>query len=153
MGNPFKWVWALLKHEPAIALTIAGAGIGTAASLGLHLNPTETKDVYAAVAALTSVAIRQSVQPSSSVAATTAQFEKRLSDLEGVVNRLVPAQDLSLVKEVEAVVDSAASGAEAANTGGSPVRPVPVSPETTTAATVAVEAPPSPTPTLRWKLM
>lgn len=113
--NPLSAAWSFIKHEPAIILSVVGAGVGAAAVFGLHLNPAETKDVYTATAAVTGLLIRASVTPNPKVAESIAAVESRVAALEPMVNALLPAADRPLALEVEADLESISKQAESPN--------------------------------------
>lgn len=80
----FSRIFATLKKEPAVLLSLAGSGVAVAADFGLHLSAQQEKGVYGAVAAVTALLIRQSVTPNSAV-------NSRLTALESAVAALQPA--------------------------------------------------------------
>lgn len=145
MKNPIPALVKLIKREPAIILTVAGVGVGVVSTLGLHLTPAQTKDVYAAVAAATGLLIRARVTPTSAVADSVASLEKRLTDLEPVVNGLLSPADRAVAETVEADVNAVAQEAVRASTPGAADASAP--------AALALQTPP-PAPSVGgWRLL
>lgn len=62
-------LWARIKTEPAVLLSLLGAGFAMFASFGLSLSKDQTTTVTAFVIVLLGFITRQSVTPNSKVAA------------------------------------------------------------------------------------
>lgn len=132
--NPFTAAWSFVKHEPAITLSVVGAGVGAAAVFGLHLNPAETKDVYTATAAVTGLLIRASVTPNPKVAESIGALESKVEALEPLLNQLMPLPERPLALEVEADLESISKEAESPNLVAAqavPPAPLPSLPQST----------------------
>lgn len=143
--NPLKSIVAFVKHEPAILLSLVGAGIAVGADYGLHLNANDTKILFGAVTAMGGVVIRQAVVPNVKVAKQATTVETRLSALEAVANNFVPVAVKPEVSFYEKVVQDALTGAISAQTVVAPVAATAVAALATPAPLPAV-APPTTSP-------
>lgn len=95
----FSKLWSavttFVKHEPAVLLSVAGAGIGLGATFGFHLSPAESKEVYAGITTAAGLVIRQFVSPTAKVP-TAAQTEAVAGTIEKDGEKAV-----AVVEEVE----------------------------------------------------
>lgn len=102
MSNPFKGIVALVKREPAVLLSLAGAGIGVGADFGLHLSASQQRGVYSGVAAITGFLIRATVTPTSSVNARLDQLQAQLDKLTASLPPTPPTANPPLAGAVKA---------------------------------------------------
>lgn len=96
-----KSIGNLIRREPAVLLSLAGAGVGLATQLGLHLNVAQTRAVYGFVAMVTGFFIRQTVTPTSTLTARLDALEASLKELQvpaAVTGVVQAAADATQVK-------------------------------------------------------
>lgn len=117
----------VVRREPAIIITVATAGLGLAASNGLHLNVQETREVYAAAATIGGFLVRSAVTPTSSQLGKITALEARVAKLEPIVDEVLPSEAPVIDGAVKAV-EGAVAEAVAAET---PAATVPVDPTDT----------------------